>query len=260
MTDAGGTPGLLAAALAARVASARNVVAFTGAGVSAESGLATFRGHGRDALWQRFRPEELATPEAFARDPDRVWSWYGERFREAAAARPNPAHRALARFCELFPSSLIVTQNVDGLHQRAGSSRVVELHGSLATARCDACGATMEMARALEISDASPPPCRCGGLHRPSVVWFGEQLPPEAIERASEAAADCDVLLVAGTSATVFPAAGLIEVALGAGAALIEVNPEATAFSPRARLAVRQPAGEALPALVAEMEACRRTS
>jgi NAD-dependent deacetylase len=154
---------------------------------------------------------------------------------------------------ELFPFSLLVTQNVDGLHQRAGSRDVIELHGTLATARCDACEETMDMERALEISPDRPPACACGGLFRPAVVWFGEALPAAALERAIEEASRCDLFVVAGTSATVFPAAGLIDVAAGAGAAVVEVNPEETAFSRRAALSLRQPAGRALPALVAEI-------
>ncbi|HEX2163005.1 MAG TPA: NAD-dependent deacylase [Thermoanaerobaculia bacterium] len=243
-----------------RVARAERAVAFTGAGVSAESGLATFRGGGQDALWGRFRPEEVATPEAFRRHPERVWRWYGERFRQARAAEPNPAHRALARFSALFPFPLVVTQNVDGLHQRAGGGEVVELHGTLAAARCDACGETIEMETALARSPDRPPACRCGGLFRPAVVWFGERLPEAAFERAVEEASRCDLFLVAGTSATVFPAAGLIDVAAAAGAAVIEINPEATAFSARADLSLRRTAGEALPALLAEMEEVRRRS
>lgn len=249
---------LLDGELAEKVRGAERLVVFTGAGISAESGLATFRGAGTDALWGRFRPEEVATPEAFGRHPERVWRWYGERFRQARAAEPNAGHRALVRLAALFPVSLVVTQNVDGLHQRAGSEPVIELHGSLATARCDACDETIPMERALSASPDRPPACDCGGRLRPAVVWFGEPLPAAALERAIEEASRCDLFVVAGTSATVFPAAGLIEVAAGAGAAVVEVNPEATAFSRRAALVLRRPAGEALPTLAAEVERCRR--
>jgi NAD-dependent deacetylase len=249
---------LLGPVLRERLRAARRLVVFTGAGISAESGIATFRGSGADALWGRFRPEEVATPEAFQRHPERVWRWYGERFRQVRAAQPNAGHRALVRLAALFPLSMVVTQNVDGLHQRAGSRPVIELHGSLATARCDACGETTDMERALDTSPDRPPACACGGLVRPAVVWFGEMLPEGALETAIEEAARCDLFVAVGTSATVFPAAGLIDVASGAGAVVVEVNPEATAFSRRAALAVRRPAGEALPALVSEIEACRR--
>ena len=249
---------LLDEPLRARLREARRLVVFTGAGISAESGLATFRGGGADALWGRFRPEEVATPEAFARHPERVWRWYAERFRQAREAEPNAGHHALVRLAGFFPVSLVVTQNVDGLHQRAGSRPVIELHGSLSTARCDACDETIPMERALSASPDRPLACDCGGRFRPAVVWFGEPLPAEALERAVEEASACDLFVVAGTSATVFPAAGLIEVAAGAGAAVVEVNPEATAFSRRAALTLRRPAGEALPALAAEVERCRR--
>lgn len=242
--------------LADRVVTARRVVAFTGAGVSKESGLATFR-DGVDALWNRFRPEEIATPEAFLADPPTVWRWYLDRWRTAAAAAPNPAHAALARLAALFPSYRLVTQNVDGLHQRAGSREVVELHGTLHAARCHACERRMEMERAAADHPEAPPRCACGGLYRPAVVWFGELLPQAAFDAAVEAAAACDLFVAAGTSATVFPAAGLIELAHRGGAAVVEVNPEPTAFSPLADLRLTAPAGVALPALVAEVERCR---
>lgn len=240
-----------------RVRSAERVVAFTGAGVSRESGLATFRGGDDTSLWSRFRPEELATPQAFAEHPERVWGWYGWRHRTASAADPNPAHHALARLPRLFPSFLLVTQNVDGLHQRAGSEGVLELHGTLRHARCHACGRRMDMGRALEESPDEPPRCECGGRYRPAVVWFGEPLPEETLRRAMGEASRCDLLLAVGTSATVYPAAGLIELAHRGGGAVIEVNPEATAFSSVADLRLALPAGEALPALERAMEQCR---
>jgi len=246
-------------ALAERIRAARRVVAFTGAGVSKESGLATFR-DGVDSLWQRFRPEEIATPQAFLADPPTVWRWYLERWRTAAAATPNPGHTALARLNDLFPSYLLVTQNVDGLHQRAGSRGVVELHGSLHAARCHACHRRMEMERAAQQHPETPPQCDCGGLYRPAVVWFGEMLPAAAMERATAEAEACDLLLAVGTSATVFPAAGLIELAHRGGAAVIEVNPEPTAFSGLADLRLEAPAGVALPALAEEVARCRPAS
>lgn len=254
------TPLRLGPELAAAVRAARALVVFTGAGVSQESGLATFRGtpgDGPPGLWQRFRPEELATPEAFARRPEVVWQWYVARHRQAAAARPNPAHHAIERLERLFPSFLLVTQNVDGLHHRAGSRQVVEVHGTLRTARCHHCGEEEEMEESVTRSPEVPPACACGGPYRPGVVWFGEALPTEALERAWQAAEACDLMLSVGTSAQVYPAAGILEVAARAGATLIEVNPEPTPFSPLAALTLRRPAGEALPALVAAMAACR---
>lgn len=240
-----------------RLRRARRAVAFTGAGVSRESGLATFRGAGGAGLWERFRPEELATPQAFADHPEVVWRWYAWRHGTAAAAKPNPGHRALVRMASLFPSFLVATQNVDGLHRRAGSADVVELHGSLLDARCHACGRRMEMDEAIRRSPDSPPACPCGGLYRPAVVWFGETLPEAALRRAMEEAARCDLLVAAGTSATVFPAAGLIELAHRGGAVVVEVNPVATAFSGLADLRLEAPAGEALPALAEEVARCR---
>jgi NAD-dependent deacetylase len=251
------TPLTLSPELCGRLREARRAVAFTGAGVSQESGLATFRGGG-ESLWQRFRPEELATPEAFARHPRQVWQWYAWRHAAAGAAEPNPGHHALVRFADLFPSFLLVTQNVDGLHRRAGSRDVVELHGTLREARCHACGRRMEMREALERSPDEPPACACGGRFRPAVVWFGEALPAAALERAMAAASRADVLIAAGTSATVFPAAGLIELAHRGGAVVIEVNPQPTAFSGLADLRVTAPAGQALPALEEEVRRCRR--
>ncbi len=247
--------------LADRVRQATRVVALTGAGVSQESGLGTFRGAG--GLWQQQRPEELATPEAFYRTPERVWQWYAWRHSVLVAARPNAGHLALARWQALFPSFLLVTQNVDNLHQRAGSSDVVPLHGSLAEAYCDTCGRRQPMADAIARSPAAPPSCGVGtcaaggGRFRPAVVWFGESLPVAALARAGQAAAACDLILAAGTSAQVYPAAGLIRTALEAGAWLIEVNPEPTPYSPFARLRLTSPAGEALPALTDAIAACR---
>jgi NAD-dependent deacetylase len=241
--------------LAERVATAERVVALTGAGVSAESGLATFRGE--EGLWRRFRPEELATPEAFAADPETVWQWYGWRFERVAAAEPNPGHRALVRFAALFPSFILVTQNVDDLHRRAGSADVIELHGTIMRARCTRCERSEPMAAALARSPAAPPACPCGGTLRPGVVWFGEPLPAAALARATAAAAAADLFVSAGTSARVFPAAGLIERARRGGACVIEVNPEATAFSSLAHLRLAAPAGEALPALADACARCR---
>ena len=238
-----------------RLAKARRAVVFTGAGVSKESGLDTFRDAG--GVWQRERPEDLATPEAFRRRPAHVWSWYAERFRNASGVAPNPAHLAIARWERLFPSFTLVTQNVDGLHQRAGSSRPIELHGTLAWARCDFCGSRRKMAEAVAASPDAPPVCGCGGLLRPAVVWFGEALPWGAMDEATEAAALSEVFVSVGTSGAVYPAAGLIEVAHREGACLIEVNPERTPFSRLADLHLEAPAGEAMPALTEAIERWR---
>lgn len=238
-----------------RIRTAERVVVFSGAGVSRESGLDTFRGAG--GLWERMRPEELATPEAFRADPGKVWRWYAWRYRQAAEARPNPAHAAVARLETLFPAVLVVTQNVDGLHQRAGSQSLLELHGTITRAVCERCGASRDMGEAVAESSERPPLCSCGGRLRPAVVWFGEMLPEEVLVRAYEEATFCDLFLSVGTSAVVYPAAGLIELAHQAGACLIEVNPEPTPFSHVMDLRLAAPAGEALPALVDAIERSR---
>ena len=213
----------------------RTVVAFTGAGVSADSGIPTFRGQG--GLWRDFRPEELATPEAFERNPLLVWEWYEWRRTLVREAHPNAAHLAIAR----LPDAVVVTQNVDGLHARAGSRDVIELHGSLFRTRCTRDGA---------VADASapfaelPPRCACGGLLRPDVVWFGEMLPAGAFERATREVAHADLLLVIGTSGVVYPAAGLVSMHDGLS---IEINPQA---SNACTISVEARAAEVTPAIV----------
>jgi NAD-dependent deacetylase len=244
----------LSEAVRDRVRAAERVVVFSGAGVSRESGLDTFRGAG--GLWERMRPEELATPEAFRADPAKVWRWYAWRYRQASEASPNPAHHAIARLETLFPAATVVTQNVDGLHQRAGSQSLLELHGTITRAVCERCGASREMEEAVA-EPAGPPVCSCGGRFRPAVVWFGEALPEETLIQAYEEATFCDLFISVGTSSTVYPAAGLIELAHQAGACLIEVNPEPTPFSRLMDLRLAAPAGEALPALVDAIERTR---
>jgi len=230
------------------------IVVFTGAGVSAESGLATFRGVG--GLWADFDPATLATPEAFAREPKRVWDWYVSRYLGVSDSAPNAAHRAIARLEESFPSLLVVTQNIDRMHQRAGSRKVLELHGNIWNARCNACGREVDMATLIDIADpcGDAPRCGCGGRMRPSVVWFGERLPEAVFEEAAEAATACEIFITVGTSATVYPAAGLIELAARRGAFVVEVNREETPLSHLAGRSYRDPAGEVLPRLVARIE------
>ncbi|MGH9162506.1 MAG: SIR2 family NAD-dependent protein deacylase [Vicinamibacteraceae bacterium] len=233
-------------AAAERIRRARRLTVLTGAGVSAASGVPTFRG--ADGLWRSFRPEELATPGAFRRDPRVVWEWYDWRRQLIAACRPNAAHEVLARWSRRVPDSTLVTQNVDGLHERAGTSRVLRLHGSIWHVRCArpcSAGGTRHDDR-VPLPEI-PPRCACGALLRPGVVWFGESLPADVVRQASDATARCDVFLAIGTSAVVYPAAGFIDEARAAGATTIEINPEATGASDGVDLVVRQPAEIALP-------------
>jgi NAD-dependent deacetylase len=226
---------------------AQSVAVLTGAGISAESGIPTFRGAG--GLWKNFRAEDLATPEAFRRDPKIVWEWYNWRRQLIARARPNPGHVALVELEKRIPRFHLITQNVDGLHDLAGSVRVLKLHGDIWQLRCTACGAAWQDRRAA--IPRLPPRCACGGMARPGVVWFGEALPEGAMEEAEHAAAGADVFLVVGTSAMVYPAAGLAPHARRAGAKVIEVNLEKTPFSGSVDCSLRGKAGEILPWLLA---------
>ena len=229
---------------------AGRVVFLTGSGVSAESGVPTFRDE-MTGLWARYRPEELATPEAFARDPMLVWNWYRERRRHVAAVQPNPAHYAIAQLQEFLPGSLLVTQNVDGLHQRAGSRDVIEFHGSLARNRCRHCG---HETRLMDAELEQPPACpRCSHLMGPGVVWFGETIPEDALQHAWRASAAADVFFSIGTSGQVFPAAQLVEVARWGGAVIAEVNTAPTQLSASADFVLAGPAGHILPQVVAAM-------
>jgi NAD-dependent deacetylase len=235
--------------LARRLATARRVTVLTGAGVSAGSGIPTFRGDG--GLWRRFRAEDLATPEAFARNPRLVWEWYEMRRQMIAGAEPNAAHDVIARWSRRFPSFTLVTQNVDGLHERAGTlpETVVRFHGSiwqlLCAAECGAAPAGWEERRTP--LPELPPRCpSCGGMARPGVVWFGEPIPSKALEAAA-AALDCDVCLAVGTSALVMPAAALLHDARDRGAWTAEVNVEATPATSHVDLVLAGKAEEILP-------------
>lgn len=236
-------------ALATRLRNAPRVAALTGAGMSAESGVPTFR-DAQTGIWAQFDPLELATPGAFARDPKRVWDWYAWRRALIGRAQPNPGHHALAALERRVPDFLLATQNVDGLHAKAGSTKLVELHGNIGRVRCSRDGGIV--AHWDEPYDDLPPRCpRCGAFLRPDIVWFEEMLPADAIERAEDAARNCALLLVVGTSAEVYPAAGLPLQAKSAGATLVEINPEATPVSQHADFLLRAPSGIALPALLA---------
>lgn len=222
------------------------MLALTGAGVSAESGLATFRGPG--GLWEGRNPVELATPEAFRADPLTVWRFYAWRRAQAAAAAPNPAHTALAAIERAREAFLLVTQNVDGLHERCGSRRVVRLHGTLWRLRCTGEGTEVDDLRE-DLGDL-PPRCDCGALLRPAVVWFGESLPSDALERAMRGAREATLVLVIGTSSLVYPAAELPLIARAAGAYVVEINPETTPLTAQVDEQLAGPAGEVLPALL----------
>jgi len=257
---------------------ARRVGVLTGAGISAESGIPTFRG--KDGLWNRFDPAELATYRAFLKEPVLVWKWYLWRMHLIAKARPNPGHYALSKMEELFPEFLLVTQNVDGLHRRAGSKRVVELHGNIFEGKCRFCGkryaeeefsalwplASREFLASIteeelkekvfkEVEGGNLPECvNCGGIVGPGVVWFGESLPQDALELALDFAAKSQVFFSIGTSAVVQPAASIPLYAKRAGALLVEINPEETPLSPYCDFVFRGSAAEVLPYLVSLVE------
>jgi NAD-dependent deacetylase len=226
------------------------VCVLTGAGISAESGIPTFR-DALTGLWSRFKPEELATLEAFERNPQFVWEWYESRRAKVLQTQPNAGHYALAELARRIPKLTLVTQNVDGLHQRAGSPGVLEYHGNILRDRCMVEQVVAD--RAPEAAGQLPRCAGCGGLLRPDVVWFGEAIPAEPMRAADRAANACDVFLSIGTSSLVYPAAGLAETALRRGATVIEVNPNATDLSPLADVPLRGPAGVLLPQLLEAM-------
>jgi len=219
--------------------------ALTGAGISAESGVATFRGP--DGHWEQISLEDLATPEGFARDPKKVWTWYDRRRQQLATCAPNAGHLALARYEAVNPRFTLITQNVDGLHAAAGSRRVVTLHGEIFRVRCTRDGGSREDRR-VPLPEI-PPRCDCGALLRPDVVWFGEPLSVDALRAATTAAEDAELFLSVGTSSLVYPAAGLPEIARRRGAYLVEINVEPTPLAAIADEVIRGPAARVLPEL-----------
>ncbi|MEE6262728.1 SIR2 family NAD-dependent protein deacylase [Plantactinospora sonchi] len=245
--------------VAALLGQARRVVVFTGAGISAESGVPTFRDD-LTGLWARFDAERLATPEAFHTDPDLVWGWYEWRRARVRRAEPNAGHRATAAIEALVPGTVVITQNVDDLHERAGSHAPIHLHGSLFAPRCVAEAGHPAAFPAVEGGQGDepgegrripPPRCAdCGALVRPGVVWFGEALPGAALSAAVDAAAACDVLLTVGTSGVVYPAAEIPRIAAHSGATVIQINPEPTPLDRISAVNLRGSAAQMLPTLV----------
>ncbi|ORB28099.1 NAD-dependent deacylase [Mycolicibacterium parafortuitum] len=228
------------------------VTVFSGAGISAESGVPTFRDV-ETGLWAKVDPYEISSADGWRAHPDRVWAWYLWRHHMMSAVAPNNAHRAVAAW-EDYADVHVITQNVDNLHERAGSSRVYHVHGSLFEFHCDVCGsayhgAVPDMPEPVESVD--PPHCdTCGGLIRPNVVWFGEALPDDAWDKSVQAVVNADVVVSVGTSSVVYPAAGLPELAIARGVPVIEVNPEETPLSPSATVTLRESAVAALPGLL----------
>lgn len=246
---------MIPAPLIETLRNARHVVVFTGAGVSAESGIPTFR-DALTGLWERFDAASLATPEAFHADPALVWGWYEWRRMKVLQAQPNPAHRAIAELSRHVPRLTLVTQNVDDLHERAGSDEVIHLHGSLHQPRCFECGEAPN--EPLGMPDepeggrrVQPPRCSaCAGPLRPGVVWFGESLPVDQMNTAFAAAEHCDVLISVGTSGLVYPAAEMPGLAWRASATVLHVNPQARASHSEREYALAGPAGDKLPELI----------
>ncbi|MCP9438454.1 MAG: NAD-dependent deacylase [Nitrospira sp.] len=229
-----------------RLIDARSIVVLTGAGISADSGIPTFRG--ADGLWRTYRAEDLATPEAFERDPRLVWEWYNWRRELIAAKRPNSAHEALVELEKRHERFWLITQNVDGLHRDAGSRKLSEIHGNIWMVRCTQCGCVEEN-RSIPI--AILPACvRCTGLLRPHIVWFGESLDPTDMARCDKVLQTCDILLIIGTSGVVYPAAGFAAVAKRAGAFIGEINPDETPQTALADVSLRGRAKEVVPLLL----------
>jgi len=230
---------------------ASRVVVLTGAGISAESGIPTFRGE--EGLWKKYRPEELATPAAFSQDPKFVWEWYDWRRGIIGQKEPNPGHKVIARWEETFPTVSLITQNIDGLHQKAGSKNIWELHGNIWKLRCTEEGTITENYETplKEI----PPLCpNCGALLRPHVVWFGESLSPTILQKSLQLSSECDVMFVIGTSAVVQPAASLPFEASEAGAKIVEINLDPTPLSLYADFSIRGKSGEILPLIDEELK------
>jgi NAD-dependent deacetylase len=228
----------------------RHVCVLSGSGISAESGVPTFR-EAQTGLWEKFDPHELATPEAFLRDPELIWRWYRWRRELVAKVEPNAGHRALVDLASRVREFTLITQNVDGLHQRAGSDNVIEFHGNIFEDRCFVEGCVVK--DASDVSSAVPACPACGGQLRPGVVWFGEAIPEDALNNAMAAASTCDLFFSIGTSSLVWPAAGLADTARAAGARIVEVNPNPTPLSDMSDFCLSGNAGTVLPELVSRL-------
>jgi len=239
-------------ALIEKLKSARTVVFFSGAGISAESGIPTFRG--KDGIWNRFRPEELASFDAFMQNPKLVWEWYNYRKSIVHQSKPNPGHLAIVEMEKYFEKVIVITQNVDNLHRRAGSKIIYELHGNIERNFCVKCKKHYDCD--LDFKDGIPK-CKCGGLIRPDVVWFGEFLPVEQFQLSEKAAKNCDMFFIVGTSAIVYPAASLVQVAKSNGAYLVEVNIEETEASSIVDVSLFDESGKILSQLVDQIKLMR---
>lgn len=237
---------------------AKNIVVFTGAGVSAESGIPTFRGN--EGYWNQFSPQQLASEDGYLDHPDIVWKWYLERREKALATQPNPAHYALFEMEKHFDKVIIATQNIDNLHQRAGSTDVLELHGSLFRSKCRSCSKLWDDQTTVFADDFHIcPHCSSPRSVRPDVVWFGEALPYNILTRAAEESAKADIMIVAGTSAVVYPAAQLPYIAHSNGAFVLEANLEPTPITSIADVSYRGKAGEILTELLKIIESITKT-
>lgn len=232
-----------------KIATSEKVVFFTGAGISAESGIPTFRG--KDGIWNKLKPEELANFNAFMRNPQMVWEWYNHRKKIIHESKPNSGHIAIAEFEKYFDDVTVVTQNIDNLHRRAGSKKIYELHGNIERNYCINCKTFYN--EELDFSEGVPK-CKCGGLIRPDVVWFGEFLPADQLEASERAAINSDIFFVVGTSAVVYPAAGLVYTAKRSGSYIVEVNIEETDVSSIADISFFGEAGKVLPEILEEVK------
>lgn len=237
-----------------KLAGANSVLFFTGAGISAESGISTFRGAG--GIWNKLKPEELANFDAFLKNPDMVWEWYQYRRSIINEAKPNKAHLTIAEMQEYYEDLVVVTQNVDNLHRRAGSNNVYELHGNIERNYCINCKTFYNSPNFAE--EGKAPKCKCGGLIRPDVVWFGELLPQDVFNESESAARRCDIIFVVGTSAVVYPAAQIPITAKQSGALLVEVNLEHTELSNYTDYAAYGKAGEILPEIFEEVKRLKK--